>query len=56
MKEMNQANLQQILSDKKKIQQVAGSPDAKAAAKLITDKGVEEDGWADFVEKHILAQ
>lgn len=31
-----------------------GSPDAKAAAKIITEKGVEEDGWADFVEKHIL--
>lgn len=33
-----------------------GSPDAKAAAKIITEKGVEEDGWADFVEKHILAK
>ena len=33
-----------------------GSADAKAAAKYITEKGVEEDGWADFVEKHILAE
>ena len=33
-----------------------GSDDAKAAAQIITEKGVEEDGWADFVEKHILAE
>lgn len=33
----------------------SGSEDAKAVSDLITDKGVEEDGWADFVEKHLLA-
>lgn len=33
-----------------------GSPDAKAAAQIITEKGVNEDGWADFVEKHLLSQ
>lgn len=31
-----------------------GSDDAKAAADIITEKGVEEDGWAFFVENHIL--
>lgn len=31
-----------------------GSDDAKAAADIITEKGVEEDGWADFTEKYIL--
>ena len=31
-----------------------GSPDAKAAAQIVTEKGVDEDGWADFVEKHLL--
>ena len=33
-----------------------GSPDAKAAAQVITEKGVDEDGWADFVERHLLAE
>lgn len=33
-----------------------GSEDAKAAADLITEKSVEDEGWADFVEKHILAK
>jgi len=36
MNERNQANLQQILSDKKKMQQVASSPDAKALAQMLT--------------------
>lgn len=31
-----------------------GSDDCKAVADIITDKPVWEDGWADFVEKHIL--
>lgn len=31
-----------------------GSEDAKAASDIITEKGVEEEGWADFVEQHIL--
>lgn len=31
-----------------------GSDDTKAVADIITEKGVKEDGWADFVEKHIL--
>lgn len=33
-----------------------GSEDTKAAADLITEKSVEDEGWADFVEKHILAK
>lgn len=33
-----------------------GSDDAKTAAQIVTEKGVEEDGWADFVEKHILSE
>ena len=33
-----------------------GSPDAKAAADIITEKPISEDGWADFVEKHILKE
>ena len=33
-----------------------GSPDAKAAADVITEKGIDEDGWADFVENHILKE
>ena len=31
-----------------------GSDDAKAAADIITDKSVDEDGFADFAEKYIL--
>lgn len=31
-----------------------GSPDAKAAADEITELSIEDDGWADYVEKHIL--
>lgn len=31
-----------------------GSDDIKAIADIITEKGVEEDGWADFIENHIL--
>ncbi|MGN1343204.1 MAG: Cof-type HAD-IIB family hydrolase [Traorella sp.] len=31
-----------------------GSDDAKAVSDYITDKGVNEDGFADFVEKYIL--
>ena len=33
-----------------------GSPDAKAAADIITEKPISEDGWADFVENHILKE
>lgn len=31
-----------------------GSEDAKAAADCISEKTADEDGWADYVEKHIL--
>lgn len=31
-----------------------GSDDAKAVSKYITEKTIAEDGWADFVEKHLL--
>ena len=31
-----------------------GSEDAKAAANIVTEKTVDEDGFADFVEKYIL--
>ena len=31
-----------------------GSEDAKAAADCISEKAADEDGWADYVEKHIL--
>lgn len=31
-----------------------GSDDAKAAADEITELSIEDDGWADYVEKHIL--
>ncbi len=31
-----------------------GSDDAKAASDIITEKTVDEDGFADFVEKYIL--
>ena len=31
-----------------------GSPDAKQAADVITDLSIEVDGFADYVEKHIL--
>ena len=31
-----------------------GSDDCKAVADIITEKPVWEDGWADFVENHIL--
>ena len=31
-----------------------GSPDCKAAADEITELSIEDDGWADYVEKHIL--
>ncbi|MDO5331846.1 MAG: HAD-IIB family hydrolase [Bacillota bacterium] len=31
-----------------------GSPDAKEAADEITELSIEDDGWADYVEKHIL--
>ena len=33
-----------------------GSPDAKEAADEITEKSIEDDGFADYVEKHILNQ
>ena len=33
----------------------SGSDDAKAASNVITEKGVEEDGWADYIEKNLLA-
>ena len=31
-----------------------GSDDCKAVADMITEKPVWEDGWADFIENHIL--
>ena len=31
-----------------------GSEDAKAASDEITELSIEDDGWADYVEKHIL--
>lgn len=31
-----------------------GSEDTKAIANIITEKACDDDGWADFVEKHIL--
>lgn len=31
-----------------------GSEDCKAAADEITELSIEDDGWADYVEKHIL--
>lgn len=31
-----------------------GSEDTKAIADMITEKTCDDDGWADFVEKHIL--
>lgn len=31
-----------------------GSPDCKAVADEITELSIEDDGWADYVEKHIL--
>lgn len=31
-----------------------GSPDAKEASDVITDLSIEDDGFADYVEKHIL--
>lgn len=31
-----------------------GSDDTKAIADIITEKTCDEDGWADFVENHIL--
>lgn len=31
-----------------------GSDDTKAIADVITEKGCDEDGWADYVENHIL--
>lgn len=31
-----------------------GSQDTKAIADMITEKSCYEDGWADFIEKHIL--
>ena len=33
---------------------INGSEDAKAVSDFITDKGVNEDGWADFVERYML--
>lgn len=33
---------------------INGSTDAKEASDFITDKGVSEDGWADFVERYML--
>lgn len=31
-----------------------GSEDTKAVADIITEKGVKEEGWAHFVEEHLL--
>lgn len=31
-----------------------GSPDCKAIADEITELSIEDDGWADYVEKHII--
>ncbi len=36
MKQNNQPNLQQLLSNKKALQQVAQSPDARALAEMLT--------------------
>lgn len=33
-----------------------GSEDTKAIADIITEKDCDEDGWADFMEKHIMNQ
>jgi len=41
MKQNNQPNLQQLLSNKKALQQVAQSPDARALAELLT-KGQDQ--------------
>lgn len=31
-----------------------GSDDAKAVADIITEKSIEDDGWADFIQKNVL--
>lgn len=36
MKDMDQANLQRILSDKEALRQIAGSPDAQALARMLS--------------------
>lgn len=33
-----------------------GSEDTKAAADIITDKTCDEDGWADYMEKHFISK
>ena len=43
-----------LMTSGKGVCMLNGSPDTKKIADDITDKVCEEDGWADYIEKHYL--